>query len=85
MATLKGTVSQLEVYETFAWARIEEASSGDIEKVTVWSEAEDYSPQQRLVHGIWMSILREALVNRLTVEVYHPDDSSLVTSVHVFS
>lgn len=86
MASVKGSVSQLYVTDGWAKSVIEDAATGDSETVVVWSDyAEEYSPQQRLVHGNWMAMLREGLVNRLTVEVVHPDDSSLVSSVYIYS
>ena len=84
MPTVQGTVSEIDVFEEYAWVKIED--SGDTETVFIWSNyAADYSPQQRLVHGAWLSLLREALVNRLQVSVYHPSDSSMMSSLDLYS
>ena len=73
MAEVTGRVVEVMVSVDYAWTLIE-SEEGLTEKVVIWSEViEDYSPTQRIQHGMWVAMLRDAMVNNLTVHAFAPD------------
>ncbi len=76
MATVEGTVQEILVFKDYGWVRIED-SGGTTTKVILWSDyVEDYAPTARLVHGMWVSLLREAASAGGTVEAIYDSNGS---------
>jgi hypothetical protein len=74
MASVTGKVFEIHVEADYGWARIQREDDGVIEKVFLWSEVlEDYIPPQRILHGLWLAMLRDALAHDLTVDASGPD------------
>lgn len=74
MATVTGKVVEVHVEADYGWARIAREEDGLAEKVFVWSEVvADYVPPQRILHGLWLAMLRDALAHDLTVVASGPD------------
>lgn len=72
MANVTGRVVEVMVSSDYGWTRIEQ-EDGLIAKVIIWSEVvEDYSPTQRILHGMWLALLRDALTNNLIVDAVAP-------------
>jgi hypothetical protein len=77
MPNVTGRVVEVMVSTDYGWARIEQ-EDGSIEKVIVWSEViEDYSPTQRILHGMWLGLLRDAMTNSLIVDAFAPQFGTL--------
>jgi hypothetical protein len=70
MANVTGRVVGVMVSSDYGWTRIEQ-EDGSIEKVIVWT-VEDYAPTQRIVHGMWLALLRDAMTNNLIVDALAP-------------
>jgi hypothetical protein len=79
MPSVTGRVFDVYVSDGYAWARITD-EGGVNTKVFIWSDAiEDYLPTQRILHGMWLAMLRDALANNLTVDAETPElDTRLV-------
>ena len=74
MPTVTGKVIEVHVSVDYGYARIEK-DDGLVEKVIVWSDLyADYLPPQRIQHGIWLAMLRDALAHGYTVDATCPDD-----------
>jgi hypothetical protein len=84
MATVTGSVSQISIFSTFCCVSINKVGGGS-ETVLLWS----YSPSQpdnatnRLLHANFLALTRDAYIHSKTIEVQHPDTSSLVSSVAI--
>jgi hypothetical protein len=83
MPSVTGKVVEVHVSVDYGWARIER-EDGLIEKVVVWSDLfEEYVPPQRIQHGIWLAMLRDALAHGYTVDATTPDEISPMDSLSV--
>jgi hypothetical protein len=72
MPDVTGRVVEVMVSSDYGWTRIEQ-EDGSIPKLIIWSEVvEDYSPTQRILHGMWLALLRDALTNNLIVDAGAP-------------
>ena len=81
---VSGTIQSITVSGASAVFEIDDGSG--VWKFFVWSDvAEDYSLNQRLIHGMWLSLLRDAMVNNLTVaiETSPPEFGTLVSDLLV--
>ncbi len=73
MPNVTGRVVEVLVSSDYGWTRIEQ-EDGSIEKVFIWSEVvADYSPTQRILHGAWLALLRDAMTNSLAVDAFAPE------------
>ena len=85
MATTTGTVKCLRVSEGAGFTTIEQ-SPGVTETFILWfgtSIPSSLTSFTRIAHSMWVSILRDAHANRLTVSVFHPDGSAIVSDVQL--
>ncbi|MCP4269530.1 MAG: hypothetical protein GY777_28830 [Candidatus Brocadiaceae bacterium] len=82
MATETGTVNYIQVDEVYAKAIVQNAS-GVNTIFLVWSDAAvvDYPASHRLVHGQWMSMLKDSYLNGTTVRVASTSGSTLISWV----
>ncbi|GJL57045.1 MAG: hypothetical protein NPIRA02_41770 [Nitrospirales bacterium] len=89
MAMITGTVDCFRVSEGLGGVTIRDAS-GMTETLLLWFNPGGGSgiPPQltaftRVLHSMWISQLRDAHANGLTVTIIHPEDSAEVTSVQL--
>ncbi|MCZ6662652.1 MAG: hypothetical protein O6951_06985 [Actinobacteria bacterium] len=87
MALFTGTVECVSVNEGAGFTTLED-STGDTETFILWFGT-TIPPQvtsfTRVMHSMWLSLLREAQTNGLSVTVSHPTGSAEVTNVRVNS
>jgi hypothetical protein len=85
MPTVTGAVKCLRVNETYGFTTIE-ASPGVTETFILWfgtSIPPDLTSFTRIAHSMWVSMLREAHANGLTVLISHPANSAAVSEVQL--
>jgi hypothetical protein len=85
MASTTGTVRCVQVGEFAGWTQIEDAS-GEREIFILWFNPGVTIPQEltaftRVLHSMWLSLLREAQTNTSTVTIFHPENSAEVTDI----
>lgn len=85
MASVRGTIEKIHVGEVLAGLTISPNDGGASETLLIWSEiGQTYSPREKLLHGTWLSLLREALSDGREVRCTHPDGNALITSVTAY-
>lgn len=89
MAQITGTVRCLQVTDDFAFTMIDPAA-GLSEIFILWwfpgtggGIPQDITAYSRIMHSMWVSLLREAHANGLNVTILHPDASAVVTTVRL--
>jgi hypothetical protein len=85
MPTITGTVKCLRVNETFGFTTIQE-SPGETETFILWfgtTIPSSLTSFTRIAHSMWVSMLREAHANGLTVQISHPTNSAVVSDVQL--
>lgn len=80
MANITGTVNCFQIADDFAFTTIEDAS-GDKETLILWFTPGTTIPPfltsyTRIMHSMWISILRTALANSLVVTLTTSSSSS---------
>ena len=86
MPEITGTVRCLQIADSYAFTTIETAA-GDRETFLLWwfpgdgGIPDELNSFTRIMHSMWVSILREARSNNLTVTLQHPSGSAEVTAV----
>ena len=66
MPTITGVVECVRIADDNAFVRIRE-SGGDLETLIVWFSPSDPSAFTRVMHSMWVSILRDAITSNKTV------------------
>jgi hypothetical protein len=89
MAEATGTVRCLSISEDAAFTTIDETSGGS-ETFILWFAPgtgggipPTLTAFTRVLHSMWVSQLREAHGNNLTVTIIHPDGSAEITTVRL--
>ena len=89
MAETIGTVRCLSISEVAAFTTIDETSGGS-EILILWFAPgtgggipPTLTAFTRVLHSMWVSQLREAHANNLTVRLIHPSGSAEITSVQL--
>jgi hypothetical protein len=84
-----GTVNCLQVSDTAGFTQIRDAA-GNTETFILWflpgtsgGIPRTLNSFTRVLHSMWVSLLREAVAGRLTVRVSHPTNSSEVLNVQL--
>ncbi len=87
MADFTGTVSCVRVSELAGFTRLDDGA-GDTETFIMWfvpGGGTGIPPRlnafTRILHSMWVSLLREAHSNNLTVTINHAADSSIVEAI----
>jgi hypothetical protein len=85
-----GTVQCMRVSADAAFVTIEEVGTGDTETFILWflpgtsgGIPSSLTSFTRIMHSMWLSLLREARSNNLTVTVVHPTGSAEVTALQL--
>jgi len=66
MATITGAVECIRLGDDIGFVRIREGS-GDTETLLIWFSPSDPSAFTRVLHSMWVSILRDAITSNKTV------------------
>jgi hypothetical protein len=78
-----GTLEQLLVAPGIGKILLRDEADGVVEQFLLWSGEPD-DPTARIVHSMYVSLCREALLGGKRVEVSHPEDSSVVAALALF-
>jgi hypothetical protein len=85
---MTGTVRCLRIADAFAFTAIENPATGESETFILWwfpgtggGIPQELTSFTRVMHSMWVSLLREARSNNLNVTIVHPTDSAEVTAV----
>ena len=81
MPVVQGTVDRIFVNPSFCCVTVRTAATQQ-KLLLLWSYfAQEDNASNRLLHGSYLSLVREALVNGRRVELFHATGSALVDSV----
>lgn len=90
MSHITGTVRCLSISDAAAFTTIEESGTGTKEIFILWwlpgtggGIPNNLTSFTRIMHSMWVSLLREARSNALTVTIVHPSGSAEVTAVRL--
>lgn len=89
MAKTTGTVRCLQIAESFGFITIDEDTGGSETLIIWWFPGtgaglpQNLTAFTRILHSMWVSQLRDAQANNLTVEILHPDGSAEIESVRL--
>ena len=83
MAQTSGRVACVEVGDDYGFTTIQDPATGEHETFVLWFAPSDVSAFTRIVHSMWVSILKEAFAGNLDVTLVHPADSGLVAGVRL--
>jgi len=87
MPSFTGTVSCISASEIAGFTTLED-SSGDQETFILWfgtTIPPNLTSFTRVLHSMWLSMLRDAQANGLSVRVAHPTSSAAISDVRVES
>lgn len=91
MATTTGTVECVQIAEDWAFTTIKEDVGGTETFILWWFPGggsgipPNLNSFTRVLHSMWVSLLREAQSNGSTVTISHPASSSEITFVQLGS
>ena len=75
---MTGRITEIRVDTELGWIVVEDVETGLVEKRFIWSDlVREYTATDRLRQSIWLSLLRDALVHSLVVDVNEDDDNFL--------
>ncbi len=84
MATTKGKIENISLTEDFCCVRVLETEEENTSFILLWSYfVQEDNATNRLNHGMFLSLVRDAFLNNRTVEFTHDSGSALATIVHV--
>ncbi len=84
MAETKGRIDNISLFEEFCCVRVLETDSGDATVLLLWSYfTQEDNARNRLLHGQFLSLTRDAQAGNRLVTFGHPDGSALVESLIV--
>lgn len=85
MPEMTGTVTCFQLAEIAAFTTIKDAACNE-ETFILWFGStipQDLNAFSRVVHSMWVSVLREAHANGLTVTVVHPNNSAEIIALQL--
>ena len=84
MATTEGRIDNIFVSEDYCCVRVLRTEDAEISFITLWSYfVQEDNAKNRLTHGMYLSLARDAWLNNRTVVFTHEDGSALATQVQV--
>jgi hypothetical protein len=85
MAIMTGNVTCVRVIDDGGFTQLVDAA-GEKETFILWfppATPSEVSAFERIMHSMWISLLREAHVNGLPVTIIHPDNDAIVSQVQL--
>lgn len=82
MAEMTGTVACIRVLDDAGFTQLVDSEGGK-EIFILWFGPPEVSAFERIMHSMWISMLRKAHANGLSVTVIHPDGQALITSLQL--
>jgi hypothetical protein len=83
MALTTGKVDCLNIGDDFGFVGIIEDGTGDSEAFIIWFAPSEPSAFTRVLHSMWLSMLREALTTGDQVQISHADDGAFILGLRV--
>lgn len=84
MATTKGKIENISLTEDFCCVRVLETEEENTTFILLWSYfAQEDNATNRLTHGMFLSLVRDAFLNNRTATFTHDSGSALASIVHV--
>lgn len=84
MPVLTGTIRKISVSEQFCCLHIDETSTGMIKYMLLWSYfAQEDNATNRLNHGMYLSLARDAFGSSRAVSLSHDSGSAIATDVSI--
>lgn len=84
MATVIGIVDCVLIGDDFGFVSIIEDVTNDLETFLIWSSPAEPSAFTRVMHSMWISLLRDSLVNGKKVRVVTSSSTGgLISSVRL--
>lgn len=84
MAQTKGRIDNISLFDNFCCVRVLETEDNEASFLLLWSYfTQEDNAKNRLLHGQFLSLTRDALVNNRVVTFSHDDGSALVESLVV--
>lgn len=82
MAQTSGTIHSISVFGGFCCVRVLDVDTGSSSYLLLWSySAQEDNATNRLLHGQFLSLTRDALINNRTVTFGHDSGSALIESM----
>jgi hypothetical protein len=79
-----GTVESIKVGDDFCFISVRDEVSNTSEYFFVWADVGETSAYERILQSMHLSMLRDALIHRLRVEITHGETSSNVGGVVIY-
>lgn len=90
MAAIIGTVRCISVSDIAAFTTINQSGSSATETLILWfapgsggGTPPDLTSFTRILHSMWLAMLRDAITNNVEVTVIHPDNSGAISSIRL--
>lgn len=83
MAETIGRVECIQVAEDACFVGIKEEMSNVLEAFIVWFAPELPTAFTRLLHTMWLSMLREAFTTGDLVKIFHHPDSAYINNLEI--
>lgn len=90
MPSITGNVRCLQVSDDFGFTTIEDSVTGDTETFILWFAPgtgsgipSNLTAFTRIMHSMWISQLRTAHADNLSITIIHPSNSAAVTTVRL--
>ena len=84
MATTEGKIDSIFVNENFCCIRVLDTEDGNTAFIVLWSYfAQEDNAKNRLTHGMYLSLVRDAWLNNRKIIFSHSSGSALATQVQV--
>ena len=83
MAITLGRVECLQVGDDFGFVGIREDETNDFEAFIIWFNPSLPTASTRLLHSMWLGMLRQALASENRVRISHDDDSAFIRTLQV--
>jgi hypothetical protein len=90
MPQITGTVRCISVSDDAGFTTIDDPTAGTSETFILWfvpgtggGIPSDLTSFTRILHSMWLSFLREAHANNLTITLIHPEGSAEVSSIRL--
>jgi len=89
MAQTTGTVGCMRLSDTAGFMNIVNPATGRRETFILWflpgpgGIPDELNSFTRILHSMWVSLVREAISNNLSVTVHHDDNSSVVRELQL--
>ena len=83
MATITGIVDCIRIADDVCFVKVIEDGTGDSEYFIVWVSPADPSAFTRVMHSMWLSLLRDSLDSNRNVTVITAGDGATIVDIEL--